>query len=331
MADGRMKQVMLKWMLPLGILVAVFIGLLIQFITVAYSKAVTSVESYLKNEVQQYAEEVENQIEYMTDIGQPIAYVLEHFEDSDPEFGVTLRNMLVEDSDANLIVYANISGEGLTQEGTLVDFRAKSYYLPCTQRYQVYSYTEKDDILGEASIVSAIPVVDEEMVLGVMYMFYPTSQIRHDYYSNELFDRAHMMVMNKEGNILFNGGAHTVFLKNANTYDILKRTGNEKACTDLRVAVRNHEVSIMEVNGIEDSSYMVIVPLLVNDTFITLTYDQEYVQTLIDDEWKSTQYVIFNIILAFVVLVLASCYVLYIINRVYKERNKRLEKKADKE
>ncbi len=331
MAEARIKTILLKWVLPLGILIAIFIGLLIQFIIVAYDKAVASVEVYLMNEMSQYSADVKGQIEYMTDIGQPIAYVIEHFEESDPEFGAQLRNMLVEDSEANLIVYADITGKGLTQDGIEVNLRAKRYYLPSVRQYQVYSYAESDDIIETPSIISAIPVVEDGLMAGVMYMFYPVSQLRYDFYINPLSEYAHMMVMDGNGTILFNGGPHTKFLKGVSVYDLFQETGNDSAYTEMRVAVRNRELTIMEVNDIEGSKYMAIVPLLVNDTFITLTFDEDYVEGLISEEWEATQYVIVNIILAFVVLIIASLYILYIINRIYKERNKSLEKKADKD
>ncbi len=301
---------------------------------ISYHRAVASAEGMMGLVIEEYREDTVGDIEYMTSIGLPMSYIIESYQDISSLFALDACKLLAQESDAEVVVYADLMGIGKDQYGRRVDLSDKEYFLTELEvGQQAYFYTEGDDVMDSPAIVSAIPVEHEEQIQSFLYLFYPIDLIRQNYYSTDLYGSAQMMIIDGEGQSILSSGTSSYFLKGTDIYTLLEDAGNRETSTIVRMGIREQSLRILALDKtIEGCSYLAMIPLLEGeDMFLTVFFHSSYVDELISAYWTETQFLLINIIAAFVLLVAMGGYVVYRIKAKFKVTSHELEEKADKD
>ena len=77
-----------------------------------------------------------------------------------------------ENTDAYLVVMCDITGEGVTHEGTLVNIGSADYFLDAVGATQKYTYSSDDGVTGKSCIISAVPIHKGNLVVGFLYSYF---------------------------------------------------------------------------------------------------------------------------------------------------------------
>ena len=121
MMQKRTKATLIQWAAPGAVLLIIMLVMLINF-SVSYSNKIESIiETQMTAAADACAASVYNALNTMTKTGIPISTVLCDYEDNNKKGTTELINILQQNSDAYLVIYSNIEGEGITQNGATVD------------------------------------------------------------------------------------------------------------------------------------------------------------------------------------------------------------------
>lgn len=330
----KKREILAKWILPIAGFLVVLLVLVVQFTASSHRRAVSGAEAMMELVMKEYQEDTVGEIEYMTSIGIPVSYIIESYQDVSSLFALDACKLLAQESDAEVVVFADLSGSGKDQYGRRVDLSDKEYVLTeVGEGEQAYFYMEGDEVMETPAIVSVIPIENEGQVQNVLYLFYPIDLIRQNYYSTELYGTAQMMIVDGEGQSILSSGTSSYFLKGIDIYTLLEESGDREASTILRMGIREQTLRILPLDkSIEGCSYLAVIPLLEGeDMFLTVFFNESYVKGLISTYWTDTKYLVFNMVAALALLLALWGYVVYRMKAEFKVTSHELEEKADKD
>lgn len=319
----------MQWIVPIAFLIIIIIAVLINFTITGQRVSREKVEAIIENQVETYSSQLYNELETMTNAGMPISNLLSSYSKDDMLLAMNLEKSLCDSSLAYLVVFSNMKGEGLVQDGSQVKIAGESYFNPGITE-QEYSYTAKECIDGESAIVSAIPLYKGDDVKGILYMYYPAERFAKLFNGTFYIEDTFYMLVLDDGEIAQKAGYHSNFVQNDNLYELLFSGDiqDEKMQRAWNRIKQSKKGSIVVENE-KDEKCLVYAPLKINDWYVFMGVNNESIAKLIKKDGRDMGLIVKQLMFtigAFLIYI----FVVFMLNRVkYVENSKKLEEKAD--
>lgn len=320
-------------LLPSLFLLLLFAFILVNFSKTEKEKAEKEIKSKCMTLVKEYVHTVKEDIENMTNIGLPMASTMSHYTD------YTARNLLaalpvmeslVQHSQAYCVILADETGSGFKNDGQKINLSEESYFANDSFEHQYYAYTT-ENVTGTAAIVSVIPIKKNNKPKLFMYMYYPVEQINNLFYDFSLYGHS-VMLFSLENNEIANsdGITSSEFIgDNTRLLDVLGGTEIDSRLKDVEKRMLNRKTGDIKLNTHSIFNYAIYVPLGINEWYITMVINDDYITNQIALKLEDTRNLISTLSTILVIFVITIIVFAVITRLKYSEHNKSLETKAD--
>ena len=331
MMQKRTKATLIQWAAPGAVLLIIMLVMLINF-SVSYSNKIESIiETQMTAAADACAASVYNALNTMTKTGIPISTVLCDYEDNNKKGTTELINILQQNSDAYLVIYSNIEGEGITQNGAAVNLKTEAYYSDFDGVSQSYAYTQADPINQKPALVSCIPVSKGVETKGVLFMYYSPEKAASLLCGKAYSNVAGYALALEDGTVIAKEGNSNSFNEvGSNWIELLEtQTTTRETVKEVSTNIEKMRGGTIGISSQKEEMYLTYLPVGINKMNLVLGINQEQVHILENEEFSLVRRIISKLMIALgVFFVLVTIF--SIISKLrYNEENKQLEDKAD--
>lgn len=330
MNKKQIKEALVRWTVPAFILLLAVLALLVHLSVSSKHEAQKEVDETLIELVEEYAGKIEGEITNMTEVGMVMAsFLADHICDSEIA-ALDVAKILKSHSNAYLVVFANDAGVGITQDAAAVDFSREPYFVGKGSTKQRYVYVEQECITKSPAIVSIIPIIKDGETQAVMYMFYSMKKVKEYFYDFSLYGQSIMTFSLGDGTIVTSGGTDMAFLGNSNNiYTILETNEKASAINEVKRRMNVMEAGTVAVSNNDRNKYVSYVPLGINDWYISIAINQDYVNKQVSIEWRNVRNIVVAFLLMMGIFIIGGISVAIMMRIRYSQRSRSLETKAD--
>lgn len=329
MEKSGIKGIMKQWLVPSAALLIVIVVMLLYYASGAKTKAHKEVEKELIQLTESYASSFGNELSQMETAGVPMGKLASHYSYTDKELIIAMSESLQNESSAYMVIFADASGRGVTQNGTSVNLWQESYYVGEQNPHKGYSYVEKEKITQQEAIVLTIPSFVGDKFTGAIYMYYPVQEFQKAVPSTLLDNDCFFSFIDSKNNIIESYGRNSLFTQ-GNNINILLENGNETGNSDkFSSNVRKSYSGTLRTEIEKSPTYLFYAPIGVEDFYLGIGVNESYVNRQWEASWQEVNSMVQSLILViviFVAVILAVSLGVYI---NYKKQNKKLEAKAE--
>lgn len=330
MSKKQIKEALLRWAVPAFILLLVIMALLVHLSISSKNEAEKEVDETLIEMAEEYAGKIEREVANMTEVGMVMASFLANHTYDNENASLGIAKTLKNHSEAYLVVFANDEGQGVTQDAAAVDFSKESYFVGKGSTKQRYVYVEEECITKSPAIVSIIPIIKDGETQAVMYMFYSMKKVKDYFYEFPLYGQSIMTFSLGDGTIVTNGGTDMAFLgENDNIYTILEKSGKASAINEVKRRMNVKESGAVAVSNNGREKYVSYVPLEINDWYISIAINQDYVDKQVSYEWRNVRNIVAAFLIMLGIFIVGGISVAITMKIRYSQRSRTLETKAD--
>ncbi|MCL2717425.1 MAG: diguanylate cyclase [Lachnospiraceae bacterium] len=327
------NKIITQWMLPTVILIAIVVGMIINFNYRSGEMAITSIAKDLIVVSERYAGELESDLAVMSGLTKVVAEAIYNIEKSDEDTKQEVVNMLNSiyiHSYAYMAIICDDNGLGFTNTGKNVNLSGTSYFSELQELGpNKFIFIENDGIDGSMykSIiyVNRVPGYNGRTVIS----YYPIENMgksieRFDFDGDILY----LLVCSDNDQVLAHNKDYVSKFISDDVINRLRRSySGELRKMDIRLKNGYSDTMKVALDGEERS--LVYTPLSMNNWFVMVGINEYFVELLENRVWEFTRRTLFQ--LAMVISGFAICMVL--INMIAKLRHtsktKELMVKAD--
>lgn len=322
--DNRNKSSVLQWVIPTAIMMVVVMAMLINFSNKSSTEAEETVAKTLLASTESFGSRFINQLDVVKSTAKPIRALLEKEGADDPERVAQLLGIMVECSDVYKVVYCDVNGKGLDQNGAEVSVAGTDYFAALQQPETPYIYTEE----GQPTIIIAEHIATENLQ-GYLLLYYPMLEFSTMMSKSGYDSVSFLTVIDENGKILGVSGAGTSnCLATGNLLEAIEPDNSDTART-MRNRISNGSRATSEITMGKQSHMLVYVPLGINHWELVLGVSQDYVGRQVNYQWRNTKSMVSSLIVVIFVF-LCIVVIINIVSRIRSnEKRKELEDKAD--
>lgn len=330
MKDKRLKYAIVQWCIPFTILAVIVTIMLVHFYITNGRKENQEVKDSLIAAAEGYARQFENKLYTMTTASETLADFMENYSSEDMEIAQNVAAAGQENTDAYLVVMCDITGEGVTHEGTLVNIGSADYFLDAVGATQKYTYSSDDGVTGKPCIISAVPIHKGNLIVGFLYSYFDPDEFAGMVKKMEFGVSGYYAVLSDGGGKICEAGAiQEHFAKDDFWGGVLEYASNRKEVEESYNRFQNHQQDVVFVEGRSQSKAIVFAPVGINNWTMVIVMNKEYVDMLQRREWINTQRLMIRLVICIIVF-LGVMVVINIISRIRDaEKREALANKAD--
>lgn len=333
----KVKDTILRWLIPFILLFAAMMGLLIRFQVVTYQAETDEVEENLLRVTGDYARQIDNVIGNMKVASATIASVMEHHCFDSREAGRLLTSLAIS-TEAYMTVLCDKTGEGkvVFQESGdthLVDLESMSYFGALIASEDLSQFVEEDEILGKRALVFATPIFKDNETAGYLLQYYDTSNFKQFIKKVEFDLEASYYLITAGGvKIAWAGKAEQgIYSGGDNLWDNLRENAQEPARTldkvDYLMANKKRGVAYFQVEG--KDQVIVYSPVDTSDWNMAICLNRTYVDTEVDRRWEAVSKMMWQMLFMIFVFLGVILAVNIFLKLKGDEKRKQLKDKAD--
>lgn len=339
---GRTRSAVLQWFVPTCLLIIIIIAMLYNFSVKSSQTVAKDVESMFVDNARAYAARMSYELVRMSDAGKPIGYLMQGYMSSNKRLMVEMAEALCYNTDAYEVVYYSHGDDGLQHDGVRVDVTKLSYFdeiqkavadmeKDSSEDVAVrYIYVEHDGLETERRAVIAIISVDGKADGDKLLMYYPIELLQKIFSKKEYDGECFYAVLGPDGKIIEKAGTWSSFFVTDNMWNTLKGDAEQEG-TIANVAVRmgNDMSGSFQAETGGENRTCVYAPVGINNWSMVVGINQSYVESVRNREWRNTEKMIYQLLIAIVVF-FGLVIVINIINRIKSgQESRKLEEKAD--
>lgn len=331
MKDRQNRAAVVQWVIPIGVLLLIVAVLMIDFSYNAKSDVKEAVEQSLLTTTQEYAAKVHMELETMTKAALPMTATIEDEwkRHNDAESIVQMLNNLRQNTSAYMVVISDLKGKALAESGKKYDVSDEEFFGSASMSGQKYIFSE-EGINDRTAIISSVPVKEEDVTTGYLFLFYPKERFDNLIRKVEFDNLGFYAIVTEDGTIMESVGTPSVFLEEENLLDTLSKSDiyqDSYEKTKLRLSKLSSGVVGAEYQG--ERRKIVYAPFAINTWHMVIGINQSYIDNTEEKESGEMLAIIWKLVAAlgiFLGLVMA----INIMSKIHSdERGKMLEDKAD--
>ncbi len=329
--DDVRRTSMIQWGIAIGILIVIIMVMVTNFSVISRNEAYKSIRSELILQSDIYARDIAHELELAYSAANSVAGIMEDKEKcSNDDIAWYAQNLMSTQDTVYMVVIADNEGNGYTDDRERVNISDKDYFV--VSRNPGYYITEDDGILHNRAYVMTVPYYQDDICEGTIYMFISAEKMVELVPTDSYDFKGAFVLCDIKGNLLAKAGEDISFLEDGNFLEALQNaTFVDGDMNASRVLTRFGNMSkfTFEAKYKEDHKTFISVPLGISDWQYVTILNADYVNRMIDQEWKTAKDMTVQLAVAAVVFILLVV-TISIINKVhYNERNKELTDKAD--
>lgn len=329
--DDVRRTSMIQWGIAIGILIVIIMVMVTNFSVISRNEAYKSIRSELILQSDIYARDIAHELELAYSAANSVAGIMEDKDKcSNDDIAWYAQNLMSTQDTVYMVVIADNEGNGYTDDCERVNISDKDYFV--VSRNPGYYITEDDGISHNRAYVMTVPYYQDDICEGTIYMFISAEKMMELVPTDSYDFKGAFALCDIKGNLLAKAGEDISFLEDGNFLEALQNaTFVDGDMNASRVLTRFGNMSkfTFEAKYKEDHKTFISVPLGISDWQYVTILNADYVNRMIDQEWKTAKDMTVQLAVAAVVFILLVV-TISIINKVhYNERNKELTDKAD--
>ena len=320
------KHSVLHWILLFVVPMAVVLLIMLFFSAGSNRNAKEEVADNVLRSTQNYTDSLRDELRMIAKMVGAVCNMLEQDQTlSDVQVAELLQ--IVEDcTEASRVELCDSEGYGIDQSGKSISIGEEKYFQEILISEKILLYVDENGNMPQRSIV----IAERLSRNGGSYMliFYPIEKFDGMLSRESPDPGVFLALLDEEGRVLSSSGEDSVMLRDGNFLEIV-RACDPDAAARIRECIDNGSRGISSVQVGDESRVLVYVPLEMGQWGIVLGAEQEYVDGLVDHQWKDAKE---RLIWLIVVVAIYGCFgmVIDIIGRIRDNRQKKeLEDKAD--
>ena len=328
--EGFLKKIVIKWILPILMLLVAFIFLIFEFFQIARAESSEGIYEILEEEAINGAGVVRGEIELLTKLGGHTANIIESIDSkkSLDVIEVSRITKLFEETETEFSIIANDKGNGVTGDGEVVNVSRERYFCGSSEDI-FYTLIESGSYMEDYGLVITIPMTNGIKTTGALYLFYNLDNVWKKYKEGNPHHETNMTLLSKDGIIWSTCKTTGIIRKGKSFLELIKGT-EERNRTEGFLSSGNSENSLKIEEVVTNRGECAIVTTLgIGGISAIMTYSDSYVEYRVDSQWKEIKVMANAIIALFMIFIVAFIWVFRSVNINYMEVNERLAKKAD--
>ena len=329
----RIKEWMGQWLLPCVGLLAVIVILLIRFTVRGMELEQAEVEERLAHNAKEHIWKVERE--------------LYGIQKSNSAMAVHFGNQGIKATQSRTLLYAQREAMGVYNvalvhlDGSVVSIKEgdtnisdEAYFVEITEKGSGICFVEDDGITGKSAFVIYDPIVQYQQVEGYVLSYYDVNNIKANLINANFGATTNFLIMKTSGEMvsIVGSSASKSYCTSGNYFDYLRRAAKNSSHVDrMRANMQNGATGMCYMNfyGVEEVA--LFVPILNGEYYYLSVMPGERISALVDEEWHFTEQIIWQILGAFVLFLLAIIGINIWLSVREKEKNRALENKADRD
>lgn len=329
MKDKQTRSATIQWLLPTAILLIAIIIMFIDFYTTSSQLAQTQVEKNFTAVTEGYASKLKERITAIQRTGKTIAAVMGNHSQQELGLAEEAVQALYNQTDAYMVIMANLDGRGVNQEKEWVSLAETEYFEQIKDGTEQFLYLENDGISDKKAILSVLPICksqgESSEVAGMLLMYYPLEEFENLLKLTEFEGNAFYLLINSQGQFLESAEGTSTVLSSTELWDLIDDADENR----LRVRMENENSGIIEAKDGVIEYRLVYVPIEINDWYMVVGIKQNYATLIQNQTWNNTR-MMFVKLIVIIGIFLGIIIVLNIISKIRSnEKTKDLADKAD--
>ncbi len=336
MKDKRVRETILRWMLPFLTLMVIIIILLAKYFYSTSLKERSEVEAKFIQNVAAYEKKLGKSMDIMNRSGDLMAQMLkDNFDINSKETKNGIKS-LCDFTDSYMAVICNEEGVGFAwgtgiEDAARVDLKYVEYFEEISLYNHKFIYIEDDKIVGKSAIVCSTTIRRNNDVVGYIVQYYNVSNLNQIIRKMEFgLDSVYFLVDGDGNKVAAVGNTTDVLASGGNLWEDLNKGVKEAdlvATLKDEISQRNTGSLYMEIDNRE--MIVIYAPSGVSNWYIVAVVKKAYVDKQVENEWKQAR----SLVILFTIAILIFLGTLVGINLSSKlktvEDSKLLEDKAD--
>lgn len=332
MKGKYVKAVIIQWMILFTILFVVLGIMLINFSISSKKKEYEETEALLVGTAEDYASVFAHTLKDMMDAAAPIADFVGSYSSQYAEVEKNVTAVLADNTEAYQVVWCNLLGEGITQDGNTVKLRETGYFLDASGVWPKYVVADDDGITGKSCIIAVVPVKQAQEMIGYLFLYYDKANFEGMIHKNEFNSSGYYAIVDDKGKIVCDFGAqHNQLDKTDFWKGILEFGQNTKQLVKARERYNNNlsgMIKIENANSKKDKA-LIYAPVGINSWKMIIVMNYSHVDVLLHREWVNTQSMLLRLLICALIFIVIIV-VLSVMSKVKEnEKNRDLTDKAD--
>jgi len=312
-------------MIPTVILLIVIIAMFVDFFTTSSEEAQTQVERNFLSVAGEYASKFGEQLTSMQRSGKTVTAVIG--QHSEKELGLVeeLVEALHHETDAYMVIMANLDGRGIDQDREWVSLYDVDYLEQLSDGNEKFLYLKNDGFSGTSTFLSVLPIGKKE-AKAVLLMYYPAGEFSSLIKKGEFEGNAFYVITDASGEIIEGNVATETVFEGSNLWD---GVSDEKEVRRIQNRMMNGNGGVTNITDGTMSYRLAYSPIGVNDWYVAIGVNQEYAERLQRQVWNNTKMMFYKLLIV-VFVFLGVIVILYVVGKIRShEENRDLADKAD--
>ena len=243
-----------------------------------------------------YKENLESELNQLAAQAKPVAAFLADVQPADNQTISSILAAMMETSDAYKVLYSNVQGKAITENGDEVGISEEDYFQGENGTGISIVYAQKEMFTGNSAIVIYVPVRNGIELSGYLLLYYPTTQFDTLLSTNSFSKTATYALLSNTGNIISSSGYSSSMIQTEN--NLLQKLNGmnvpEKTRNKLAYDIDHMEEGYVEVSFESEEKVLYYEPISGTDLMFLVSVDKSYLKKNISLEMRSTyQFVIY--------------------------------------
>ena len=329
--EDMRKSSMRQWGTAVFILLVVISVMVLNFSAVSRDNALKAIRNELIMECDIYASGIAHELELTYSAANAVAGIMEdETQRTYEDIAWYARRLEQTQENIYMAIIADNEGKGCTSKGEPVDISKMDYFV--VSRNANYLITEDDGVMHKRAYIMTVPYYDNDISAGTIYMFISAERMEgfvpEDAYDGE----ASFALVDIKGKLLAFAGEQTVFLKDGDLINNLKKADfleKGKDSEDVLRRLGSMSRFTFDVAYNEEEKTFVSVPLGISDWQYITILNHDYVSRMVENEWGTARDVTIQLAVATLGFLVAVVIMILKSRTHYEERSQELVEKAD--
>lgn len=332
MQSKKVKTLIMQWVLPTIILVALLVGVLTDY----RSRNVKVVNSFVESSIEQtggtYSRNISATLNAMTGVTDVIDEMMEDRADGNIYHLVESLDAIKSSGAAFSVVYCYSDGIAVATGYENASLKSTDYYDKLQGTDSFFAYTEDDGFTGQPAIIYVSPVEFHEEVQGYLIAFLNPKELTQLFQDgNSYGEEVFYAIVNQQGSILASfGGVNTTGLLENDFWSAIKQGTEMEGSWNVFDRLRqNRQFGKIKITKGEEQRILCQFPIENTDWCLVMGLQQEYADRMLEKVWNPMVWLLVKIGI-FLIGYLTIVVVINVMTRIRNSEQKReLEAKAD--
>lgn len=297
MREKQTESSTVLWLMPTTILLIAIVIMFIDFYTTSSQSAQTQVEKNFTSVAEGYASKLEERLIAIQKSGKTIAEIMENHSKKELGLAEETVEALYSQSDAYMVIMANLAGRGVDQTKQWISVEATDYYEQIKDGTEKFLYLKDDGITGKRAVLGVLPIYtskeENAEIGGMLLLYYPINEFDSLIKPGEFDGNAFYLLADSEGQILESVEGEWTVLNSEKVWDMVT---DEVTKGKVRIKMQQGNSGIVNAKDGEIEYRLFYVPVDINDWYMIVGVKQDYAQHLQNETWNNTRMMFIELI-----------------------------------